>query len=281
MRKYFARRPLRRRIVALAAAYAIALASLIASFGAASAAADAAAAPNGIICHTLVAGDQAPASGDTNSNHCADNCCIGCLMLHGGGAAAAGENRRRAAVGEPVHRRRRRTSSSSAGSRPKTIVRERLHWQREARRPDPRRPQRFSDANGDLHVCTSQMLARLRAGAAVRRPALHRCVRPLLRRRALFPATLAIDDPCVADELSLPTVSWSRTADMPPATEWDVSAEFSKRITEDFGISIGDTWTQIRHPGGADHGGLRQSRNHGAVPAAQGQLARIRRCCSA
>ena len=80
MRKYFARRPLRRRIVALAAAYTIALASLIASFGAASAAA-AAAAPNGVICHTLVAGDQAPSSGDTNGKHCADNCCIGCLML--------------------------------------------------------------------------------------------------------------------------------------------------------------------------------------------------------
>jgi hypothetical protein len=64
-----------------------------------------------------------------------------------------------------------------------------------------------------------------------------------------FPATLAIDDPCVADELSLPTVSWSRTADTPPATEWDVSAEISKRITEDFGISIGDTWTQISQPG--------------------------------
>jgi DUF2946 family protein len=81
VRKYFARRPLRRRIVALAAAYAIALSSLIASFGAASAAADAAAAPNGIICHTLVAGDETPSSGDTNSNHCVGNCCIGCLML--------------------------------------------------------------------------------------------------------------------------------------------------------------------------------------------------------
>ena len=81
MRKYFARRPLQRRIVALAAAYTIALASLIASFGAASAAAEAAAAPSGIICHTVVAGDQAPSSGDTNTKHCIDNCCIGCLML--------------------------------------------------------------------------------------------------------------------------------------------------------------------------------------------------------
>jgi len=81
VRKYFAKRPLRRRIVALAAAYAIALSSLIASFGAASAGADAAAAPSGIICHTLVAGDQTPSSGDTNNKHCIDNCCIGCLML--------------------------------------------------------------------------------------------------------------------------------------------------------------------------------------------------------
>ena len=65
-----------------------------------------------------------------------------------------------------------------------------------------------------------------------------------------FPATLAIDDPCVADELSLPTVDWFQTADVPPASEWDVSAEISKRITEDFGVSIGDTWSQIRQPGG-------------------------------
>jgi len=65
-----------------------------------------------------------------------------------------------------------------------------------------------------------------------------------------LPATLATDDPCVADELSLPTVAWSQTGDIPPADEWDVSAEISKRITEDFGISIGDTWSQIRAPGG-------------------------------
>jgi hypothetical protein len=71
-----------------------------------------------------------------------------------------------------------------------------------------------------------------------------------------LPATLAIDDPCVADELSLPTVSWSKTADMPPATEWDVSAELSKRITEDLGLSIGDGWSQIDHPGGPKMAGF-------------------------
>ena len=66
-----------------------------------------------------------------------------------------------------------------------------------------------------------------------------------------LPATLATDDPCVADEMSLPTVSWSKTADMPPATEWDISGELSKRITENFGVSIGETWTQIRQPDGS------------------------------
>jgi hypothetical protein len=65
-----------------------------------------------------------------------------------------------------------------------------------------------------------------------------------------LPATLATDDPCVADEISLPTVSWSKTADMPPATEWDVSIDFAKRITEDFGITVGNTWSQIHQPGG-------------------------------
>src|SRR5271167_1789742 len=71
-----------------------------------------------------------------------------------------------------------------------------------------------------------------------------------------LPATLAVDDPCVADEMSLPTVSWSKTGDVPPAREWDVSAELSKRITEDLGISIGDTWSQTRQPGGPTQAGF-------------------------
>jgi hypothetical protein len=71
-----------------------------------------------------------------------------------------------------------------------------------------------------------------------------------------FPATLAIDDPCVADELSLPTVGWSKTGDVPPASEWDLSAEISKRITPDLGISIGEGWTQIRQPDGTTMAGF-------------------------
>jgi hypothetical protein len=58
-----------------------------------------------------------------------------------------------------------------------------------------------------------------------------------------FPATIGIDDPGVNDELSLPTVDSFKTGDLPPVRQRDVSAEFSKRITEDFGISFGSTYT--------------------------------------
>jgi hypothetical protein len=80
VRKNFIRRPLQQRIVALVAAYAIALSSLIASFGAARAAAVVAADPGGVICHTL-RGAPTPSGHEDNGKTCADNCCVGCLML--------------------------------------------------------------------------------------------------------------------------------------------------------------------------------------------------------
>ena len=58
-----------------------------------------------------------------------------------------------------------------------------------------------------------------------------------------FPATLGIDDPGVNDELSLPTVDSFKTGDVPAVRQRDVSAEFSKRITEDFAVSFGSTYT--------------------------------------
>ena len=58
-----------------------------------------------------------------------------------------------------------------------------------------------------------------------------------------FPATLEIEDPGGNDELSLPTVDSFNTADVPPVRQRDVSAEFSKRITQDFGVSFGTTYT--------------------------------------
>jgi hypothetical protein len=64
-----------------------------------------------------------------------------------------------------------------------------------------------------------------------------------------FPATIVIDDPFVADELSLPTVSNLKTGTDPSVVQTDVSTEFSKRITSDFGLSIGSAWTHLDQAG--------------------------------
>ena len=68
-----------------------------------------------------------------------------------------------------------------------------------------------------------------------------------------FPATLAIDDPGVNDELAFPTIARFKTPttpDSPAFRQLDVSAEFSKRITEDFAVSISPTWSKLYGPGG-------------------------------
>jgi hypothetical protein len=65
-----------------------------------------------------------------------------------------------------------------------------------------------------------------------------------------FPATLAIDDPGVNDELAFPTISKFKTGDDPSVKQLDISGEFSKRITEDFAVSFATTWTRIYAPGG-------------------------------
>jgi hypothetical protein len=79
--KYFTKCPLRRRIVALAAAYAIALSGIIANFGASGAAAAESSTPGTVTCHTEIAGDPSPTDDQDNGKACADSCCIGCLML--------------------------------------------------------------------------------------------------------------------------------------------------------------------------------------------------------
>ena len=65
-----------------------------------------------------------------------------------------------------------------------------------------------------------------------------------------FPATLTIDDPGVNDELSLPTISISKTGDDPSFKQLDVSGEISKRITDAFAVSFEPTWSRLYAPGG-------------------------------
>ncbi|HET6889141.1 MAG TPA: hypothetical protein VFH87_14580 [Candidatus Udaeobacter sp.] len=70
-----------------------------------------------------------------------------------------------------------------------------------------------------------------------------------------FPATLSTDDPFVSDELSLPTVSTIRTPEEGGTRETDISMEISKRITPDFAIEIGDSFTVLNpHEGRAANG---------------------------
>jgi hypothetical protein len=65
-----------------------------------------------------------------------------------------------------------------------------------------------------------------------------------LAGQRFFPATLAVDDPFVADELSFLTVSHIKlrgSEDGPPTRETSFGAEFSKRLTPDFGVSLAGT----------------------------------------
>jgi len=57
-----------------------------------------------------------------------------------------------------------------------------------------------------------------------------------------FPATLSIEDPFVADELSLPTAGFTRqrrTAEEPSTLETEFSTELSKRLSTNLGLSLG------------------------------------------
>ena len=57
-----------------------------------------------------------------------------------------------------------------------------------------------------------------------------------------FPATIATEDPFVADELSLPTISRVRNNgddENPASRQTSIEVEFAKRITPDLGFSIG------------------------------------------
>ena len=70
-----------------------------------------------------------------------------------------------------------------------------------------------------------------------------------------FPATLSTDDPFVSDELSLPTVSTIRTPEDGGTRETDISVDISKRITPNFAIEIGDSFTALNpHDGPAVNG---------------------------
>jgi hypothetical protein len=71
-----------------------------------------------------------------------------------------------------------------------------------------------------------------------------------------FPATITADDPCVNDELALPTIAGFKNGDEPSAQELDISGEYDKTITENFGVSIGEDWVHLHEPGDGSHAGF-------------------------
>jgi len=71
--------------------------------------------------------------------------------------------------------------------------------------------------------------------------------------KRFFPATLATEDPFVADELSLPTVASRRlpgNGESPATRETDFAVEMSKRVTDNFGIGLGATYKSLSPSGG-------------------------------
>jgi hypothetical protein len=72
----------------------------------------------------------------------------------------------------------------------------------------------------------------------------------------IFVATLTFDDPCVTDELSLPTIQSFKNGDEPSAQELDISGEYTKTITQNFGISFEEQWVHLDAPGEGDHSGF-------------------------
>jgi hypothetical protein len=63
----------------------------------------------------------------------------------------------------------------------------------------------------------------------------------------IFPATLAIDDPAVGDELSLPTFTYQPSG---AGTQYGYGFEWDKTITSNLGISFNDGYSVIdQHPG--------------------------------
>jgi hypothetical protein len=77
--------------------------------------------------------------------------------------------------------------------------------------------------------------------------------------KRFFPATLTTDDPFVADELSLPTISSIKTPagdDGPATRETGFSVDVSKRITDNLGIGFGASYNELRPDGGVTQRGF-------------------------
>lgn len=63
-----------------------------------------------------------------------------------------------------------------------------------------------------------------------------------------FPATILTDDPFVADEASLPTITRNPTA-RDGTQETDIGVDLAKRILPNLGFTLHDQWQYVQSPG--------------------------------
>ena len=73
----------------------------------------------------------------------------------------------------------------------------------------------------------------------------------------IFPATLAVDDPGVSDELNTQVSRFKQPGDDGGAAAWQTatSAEYNKTITENFGVSLEGAWLNNNGVSGFDNFG--------------------------
>ncbi|MDA8083161.1 MAG: hypothetical protein M0024_05840 [Nitrospiraceae bacterium] len=78
-----------------------------------------------------------------------------------------------------------------------------------------------------------------------------------LAGKRFFPTTLAVDDPFVSDELSL-LVGHIKSAGEGGGsdTTTSVSIDYSKRITKDLGLSLGESYSRVKPSGGDSSSGF-------------------------
>lgn len=75
--------------------------------------------------------------------------------------------------------------------------------------------------------------------------------------KRFFPATLATEDPFVADELSMPTLTRRNVGmgeDGASEVESSASIDYTKRITQDLGFSLGASYLRQQDGSGVQHG---------------------------
>lgn len=95
------------------------------------------------------------------------------------------------------------------------------------------------------------------AGAGILAAAGHQAVAHAVAGNRVFPVTLTMDDPGVADEASVPTFSWQRDdSSGTPTDKYGWNFEYDKTITQNFGFGLNWGYNLNAVHGGKTAGGF-------------------------